>query len=73
MASPFKDRIAQTAEGNARKIDWQRGSPYTWQDKDFEELIGSDRLFARKFSSADSHIILHICQHIMGEPHGAKA
>ena len=72
MASPFKDHIAQIAGGNARKIDWQRGSPYTWQDGDFEELINSDRLFARKFSSADSRIIQRIYQHIMGETHDAK-
>lgn len=43
-----------------RKIDWHRGSPYTWQSCDFEELINSDRLFARKFSSADMGIVERI-------------
>ena len=40
-----------------RKIDWHRGSPYTWQSCDYEELVSSDRLFARKFSSADMAIV----------------
>lgn len=33
-----------------RDIDWDRGRPYTWQNKDFEELITSPYLFARKFN-----------------------
>ena len=34
-----------------RKIDWERGKPYTWRNKDYDELVQSDMLFARKFSS----------------------
>lgn len=33
-----------------RKIDWIRGHPYVWRDSDIDELLHSDRLFARKFS-----------------------
>lgn len=32
-----------------RYIDWQRGAPYTFTSADYEDLIGSDYLFARKF------------------------
>ena len=32
-----------------RKIDWSRGGPYVWRKEDFEELIDSDCMFARKF------------------------
>ena len=43
-----------------RMIDWKRGKPYTWQSCDYEELMNSDRLFARKFSSADMAIVKKI-------------
>lgn len=32
-------------------IDWKRGNPYTFEDGDYEELIASDYLFARKFDT----------------------
>lgn len=47
-----------------RKIDWLRGSPYTWRSCDFEELVTSDRLFARKFSSADLGIVERIVDYV---------
>ncbi len=34
-----------------RYIDWKRGRPYVFQAEDYEELINSDMLFARKFNS----------------------
>ena len=37
--------------GHMRLIDWRRGNPYVWRDEDYDELIHSDRIFARKFSS----------------------
>ena len=53
--SPFADTIIND---NLRLIDWQRGDPYTWRKEDFKELVNSDVLFARKFSShTDSEII----------------
>ena len=43
---------------NLRKIDWNRGEPYVWRLKDFDELMSSDCLYARKFdSSVDREII----------------
>ncbi len=48
LISPFANNIS--SRGNLRKIDWERGAPYTWQDGDFDELINSDAMFARKFA-----------------------
>ncbi len=39
-----------------RLIDWERGKPYTFTENDFDELISSDRLFARKFD--DNNVIV---------------
>lgn len=35
--------------GNSRYIDWKRGNPYTFRQEDFELLINSGCMFARKF------------------------
>ena len=44
-----------------REIDWKRGGPYTWHLSDFDELMGSDNFFARKFDeSVDNEIINRI-------------
>ena len=32
-----------------RYIDWERGKPYTFSDEDYQLLISSNKLFARKF------------------------
>lgn len=32
-----------------RKIDWDRGRPYTYRIEDFDELVSSNCMFARKF------------------------
>lgn len=50
--SPYAAKISPL--GHLRKIDWTRGRPYTWQATDFDELMDSGALFARKFS-LDSH------------------
>lgn len=41
-----------------RYIDWQRGNPYIFKDKDFKELIQSDYLFARKFDESVDKVII---------------
>lgn len=41
-------------DSNMRLVDWGRGSgssPYVFRSEDFAELIGSSKLFARKFDS----------------------
>lgn len=69
--SRFKDTILDY-EGKRkeviRKIDWERGTPYTWEEKDFKELIESKSLFARKFSSDhDKKIIDRIKNHVLNQ------
>lgn len=50
---------------SARLIDWSRGNPYVWRLTDYEELIHSDRMFARKFNwDTDKEIILKIAEHV---------
>lgn len=61
--SPFANKLYDHSfrEGtnkNARLIDWKRGKPYVFQYGDLEEIIESDRMFARKFNAdIDSEII----------------
>ena len=46
--------------GNAimRLIDWDRGTPYTFTIKDWDEIMMSEMLFCRKFDeSVDAEII----------------
>lgn len=53
---------------NMRKIDWTRGNPYTWTNKEFDELMNSGGLFARKFSSSvDRDVIDRIRDRIIGK------
>lgn len=70
--SKFKDTIIDVSQkeiATIRKIDWERGNPYTWRENDFEELINSDALFARKFSSkVDKEIIDKITAFLL-DPH----
>jgi len=50
---------------NMRFIDWTRGSPYVFRSEDFDALIASPFLFARKFSSkVDAEIINRIYAHL---------
>lgn len=50
--------------GNMRAIDWQRGSPYTWQNQDTAELLNSPMLFARKFSESQMAVVDDIYNHL---------
>ncbi|MBR5406833.1 MAG: hypothetical protein IK111_04215 [Lachnospiraceae bacterium] len=58
--------FAETKEPNdyystTREIDWYRGSPYVWRSEDFDYLMKSDRMYARKFDlSVDSEILKQI-------------
>lgn len=48
-----------------RYIDWKRGNPYTWRIEDFNTLIESNYLFARKFNEkVDEEIIKEIAKAI---------
>ena len=53
---------------NMRLVDWKRGSngsPYTYREEDYYELINSEALFARKFSEdVDKNIIKKIVDYV---------
>ena len=61
--SPFRKNIYRPedeAAGNMRLIDWHRGGPYVWKKRDYDELVQSDKLFARKFSSDQMELVNHL-------------
>ena len=54
-------------KANQRYIDWTRGEPYTFKINDYDELIKSDMLFARKFSTKiDKEIVDKIYDYVRG-------
>lgn len=61
--SEFKENLyLPTYDNNyaqcQRYIDWTRGNPYTFRKEDFEDLMKSNYMFARKFDyKLDSEII----------------
>lgn len=49
----------------ARLIDWKRGNPYVWTSEDYDEIMASPCMFARKFDmNVDSEIIYNILEGI---------
>ncbi len=65
--SPFKDKIYNWEDEFAscmREIDWTRGFPYVWKVCDYDFLVKSDKLFARKFSSEDMEIVDKIYSYV---------
>lgn len=56
--------IKDEYSGCMRYIDWKRGQPYTWQEKDFQELIESPYFFARKFSEEHMGIINKLANYL---------
>lgn len=71
--SEYKHRLYRKSfdgdmHANMRFIDWNRGNPYLFKKNDFNELISSDLLFARKFDEhIDWDIIYLIKCHILTE------
>lgn len=47
MNSPYRKNIVKSC---LRYIDWDRGTPYTWTHEDYDSLMASSAMFARKFS-----------------------
>lgn len=41
-----------------RYIDWDRGTPYIFKADDYEDLINSKNLFARKFDEEVDKVII---------------
>ena len=49
----------------ARLIDWERGRPYVFRMADYDEIMQSPAMFARKFSmQTDSEIVKAIQERI---------
>ncbi len=73
--SPFRDSLfVKTPNENRsvmRLVDWERGggsSPYIFRSADFDTLVSSDMLFARKFSErVDAEIIERVAAYV-GRP-----
>lgn len=56
----YKDAIYDKHDeykGCLRLINWERGNPYVWKDSDFDELMNSSAIFARKFSEDNMTLI----------------
>ena len=70
MAKHKYELYAETKEpgdyhGVAREIDWYRGTPYVWRNEDFNYLISSESMYARKFDQkVDAMIINRIFEAI---------
>lgn len=70
MDSPYKDNLYHLQFDNdycacVRYIDWNRGTPYVFRSSEFEELMESQCMFARKFDEkTDSEIVEKIYQHL---------
>ena len=65
--SPFYSKIfnANGENCNLRLIGWKRGRPYVWTSADFNELMASDAVFARKFDKTDIQIVYKIMKAVM--------
>lgn len=61
--------VNSVINNNMRLIDWYRGinsSPYTFKKEDYDELVNSDFLFARKFDeNVDRKIVDLIYNYVM--------
>ncbi|MDR1743987.1 MAG: beta-1,6-N-acetylglucosaminyltransferase [Dysgonamonadaceae bacterium] len=58
--SIFRDRIYcldDEAKGCMRKIGWKDGRIYDWEDGDYDELMQSGMLFARKFNGKNMQLV----------------
>lgn len=60
----YYDKFNDNYIGCMRLIDWNRGNPYVWKSEDYEEIIKSNYMFARKFDiNKDKNIINKIAKH----------
>ena len=69
--SPFREKIFDCydeSRGSLRKINWKNRQLVDWSSQDFDELMGSDALFARKFSSKDMEVVKRIYATVQGQP-----
>lgn len=68
LNSEYRGRIYDCEDlkkGSMRYIDWTRGNPYIWRTKDYNTLIESPYLFARKFDeNVDRRIVDKIYEYV---------
>ena len=50
-----------------RYIDWKRGNPYVFKEDDIPEIVSSDMLFARKFSSDNPEVLEKLADAVIRE------
>lgn len=65
--SDFRTRIFHIKDelvGSQRNIGWRNGELVDWQEQDYDQLIASDIVFARKFSSKNKVLMDRIQQYI---------
>lgn len=66
----FKNTLYHLEYDNSLKaimrfIDWERGTPYVFKKENFNELVNSPYLFARKFDARlDNHIIIKLYDYL---------
>jgi len=71
--SAFREKLYRSEKddnplSNMRHIDWKRGKPYVFCSGDFDELMDSPCLFARKFSEkTDGEITERLFNHLIKE------
>ncbi len=51
-------------KGSQRAIGWKDGELIDWEMSDYEDLIGSNCLFARKFSAKNKALVERITHHV---------
>ncbi len=65
--SVYKNKVYDyndEGRGCMREIRWENNVIRDWEDADFEYLIQSDKLFARKFNSKSINVVDKILQHV---------
>ncbi len=72
MASPYRqnlyhDRFDNDCGACLRYIDWERGNPYVFRREDFEDLMASNCMFARKFDEKTDLEIIEQLYHTLKE------
>ncbi len=72
MASPYRqnlyhDRFDNDCGACLRYIDWERGNPYVFRREDFEYLMASNCMFARKFDEKTDLEIIEQLYHTLKE------
>lgn len=71
MDSPYAQNLCHDGfnndyGANLRYIDWERGDPYVFRTGDFDDLINSKCMFARKFDENTDKEIIEMIYHSLG-------